>query len=215
MTPLFITGIGTDVGKTIASAVLAQALQAPYWKPVQAGDTGITDRALVSSLTAGVQCLEERYSLKLAASPHLAARAENIHLSIDAIVQRYTELAGQMNPRGKYMIIEGAGGLLVPLNENDFVIDLIKALGAKVILVSRNYLGSINHSLLSALACRAKNIDVCGWLFNGEYMHYEAEIARWTGLPVLASLPHFDPISKHTIAQQAEAIKENIRTILP
>ncbi len=110
-----------------------------------------------------------------------------------------------MNP-DRALVIEGAGGLMVPLNEKDFVIDLVKALDARVVLVSRNYLGSINHSLMTARLCQTYGLDVAGWVFNDQYMHYEQEIAGWSGYPVLFSLPFFDSISKETISGTARNI---------
>jgi hypothetical protein len=87
------------------------------------------------------------------------------------------------------LVIEGAGGLFVPLNDRQFIIDLIQKLDATVLLVSRNYLGSINHSLLTAAACRRQDLRVAGWIFNDQYMRYEQEIAQWTGIPAIASIP--------------------------
>jgi dethiobiotin synthetase len=101
------------------------------------------------------------------------------------------------------LIIEGAGGLMVPLNEKEFVIDLIKRLDARVVLVSRNYLGSINHSLMSARLCKSAGLDVAGWVFNDQFMDYEQEIAGWSGYPVLFSLPWFESVSKRAICQAA------------
>ena len=99
------------------------------------------------------------------------------------------------------LIIEGAGGLLVPLNENEFVIDLIKKLDARLILVSRNYLGSINHSLLTAGICKQAGLDVAGWVFNDQYFHYEPEIAAWTKYPILFSLQRMEETSRRTILE--------------
>jgi dethiobiotin synthetase len=112
------------------------------------------------------------------------------------------------------LIIEGAGGIMVPLNENDFVIDLIKKLNTKIILVSRNYLGSINHSLLTAQICRQKNIKVAGWIFTDSFMDYENDIARWSGYPKIASVPKMIHVDKAAIAAQAARIKEDLLRVL-
>ena len=92
---------------------------------------------------------------------------------------------------------------MVPLNEKEFVLDLIKKLNAKVILVSRNYLGSINHSLLTAQVCKANNIEVLGWVFNDQYLDYEEEISKWSGYPVIGSIPFTNNVNKAFINEQA------------
>ena len=114
------------------------------------------------------------------------------------------------NIGSKPLIIEGAGGLLVPLTDNFMVADLIKLLNARVILVSRNYLGSINHSLLTAAYCREKNIDVIGWLFNDDYLNYENEIVNWSGYPSLGSIPKMGTIDQITVHQQAMHIQQSL-----
>ncbi|HTE08358.1 MAG TPA: dethiobiotin synthase [Flavitalea sp.] len=162
---IFVTGTGTSIGKTLVSAVLTEALEADYWKPVQAGNLDNTDSHLVRKLvTNSANIHPETYRLLKASSPHIAAREEGIHLSIDRIAETVP------NTNGRPLVIEGAGGLLVPLNQNDFVADLIIRLKIPVVLVSRNVLGSINHSMLTALACREKNIPVMGWIFNDDYL---------------------------------------------
>ena len=202
---LFITGIGTDVGKTVASAIVTQALEADYWKPVQAGDEGGTDsvqvQKLISNKTSKVH--PEVYKLNLPASPHIAARAENKRIDVDTILSAYQEIQSP----SKKLVIEGAGGIMVPLNEHQFVIDLIVALQAKVILVSKNYLGSINHSLLTASVCRNNNIDVIGWVFNDRFMDYESEIVQWSGYKKIASIPFAEQIDGNFITNQAQLIK--------
>ncbi|GAC1442471.1 MAG: dethiobiotin synthase [Sediminibacterium sp.] len=197
--PIFITGTGTDVGKTLAAAIVTEALEADYWKPVQAGFDDGTDTLLVASLlTNGNSVLhKELYKLKLPASPHIAAGREGIRIDLAAIAGEALAIRGRM--KNKRLVIEGAGGLLVPLNEKETVADLIKALDARVILVSRNYLGSINHSLLTAAYCRDHQIDVAGWIFNDHYMQYESEIAGWSGYPSLGTIPKLSSIDKKTI----------------
>lgn len=210
--PIFITGIGTDVGKTIVAAIIAEALQVDYWKPVQAGYENGTDALQVKNLITNTRSVihPEVYKLSLAASPHIAARKENAKIDLDVIAKKYEQLAtrnGQQETRNHKLIIEGAGGLMVPLNENEFVIDLIQKLNAKVILVSRNYLGSINHSLLTAAACKEKKLNVMGWIFNDQYMNYEDEIARWSGYKKIASIPFAKDINRSFIKQEAEKNK--------
>jgi dethiobiotin synthetase len=211
MRPLFITGIGTDVGKTLVAAILAEALQADYWKPVQAGFSEGTDSEWVKEMTggSGERVHPELYRLSMAASPHIAAREEGVQISLDRIVERY----GQIGAGSAPLIIEGAGGLLVPLNDREFVVDLVKKLDATVILVSRNYLGSINHSLLTAAVCKAHGLRVGGWIFNDQYLHYEEEIAAWTGIPVLASVPRTERPDKVFVRAQAERIRPLLQSL--
>jgi dethiobiotin synthetase len=202
MKPLFISGIGTGIGKTVVAAMLTEALKADYWKPVQAGYETGTDCTLVASLISNTESVihPESYTLKLAASPHIAARQENRKIELSLILHAFKE----MN-KNRPLIIEGAGGLMVPLNETDFVIDLIEKLDARLILVSRNYLGSINHSLMTAALCRSRGLDVAGWIFNDQYLHYEQEISNWSGYPVLFSQPLLDSISKESISRLASS----------
>jgi dethiobiotin synthetase len=201
MRPLFISGIGTGIGKTLVAAILTEALQADYWKPVQAGFDQGTDSTRMASLISNSLTIihPESYKLKLAASPHIAAAEENRRIEPGLILQDLK----RMNP-DRPLIIEGAGGLMVPLNEKDFVIDLVKQLDARLILVSRNYLGSINHSLMTAKLCQSYGVDVAGWVFNDDYMDYEEEIAEWSGYPILFSLPLFESYSRQSIAETAQ-----------
>lgn len=205
MRPIFITGTGTDVGKTVASAVLVAALKADYWKPVQAGYSEGTDSEFISNVVepGNTSVHPEMYRLRLAASPHIAAREEGIEIDTGKIVAGLPSTKNQL-------VIEGAGGIMVPLNNHEFVIDLIIKFNARVILVSRNYLGSINHSLLTALLCRQKKIDVIGWIFNDHYGDYAEEIAYWSGYPVIGSLPRLPEVSRFQIAEQAALMKESI-----
>ena len=155
----FVTAIGTDSGKTLACAILCEAFGADYWKPIQAGRPRDTDsvRELVSN--GKTRFHPERYFLKTPASPHAAARLEGISIELKAFT---------LPPTKNTLVIEGAGGCLVPLNDQDFVIDLIARLGAEVILVSNLYLGSINHTLLTVEALKKRNLPIRGVIFNGQ-----------------------------------------------
>lgn len=221
MRPLFITGIGTDVGKTVVSAIVTEALGAVYWKPVQAGYDQGTDREWVEARLSHpwARTLPEMYKLRMPASPHIAAREEGVRIDLDDIVRQSRELRsslpvlpGQRDP--EYFVIEGAGGLMVPLNEREFVVDLIKKLDARVILVSRNYLGSINHSLLTAAVCKAHGLDVIGWVFNDQYLDYEQEIKDWSGLRKIASIPMSQSPDKAFVAEQAGRIRAWLTALL-
>ena len=203
MKPIFISGIGTGIGKTVVAAVLTEALKADYWKPVQAGDEPGTDSTWIASIISNdrTRIHPETYKLRLAASPHIAARKENRRIELGRIVYDFEKMDHE-----RPLIIEGAGGLLAPMNENEFVADLIKELDARVVLVSRNYLGSINHSLMTAKICQQQGLDVAGWVFNDQYMNYEAEIAGWSGYPILFSIPLMDAVTKLTIRETAGRI---------
>ena len=214
-TPIFITGTGTGVGKTLAAAIVAAALQADYWKPVQAGYEDGTDSALVKQWlpASGITVHPELYKLKLTASPHIAARQENIQIRIETIQHRLNEItrnAGNKNG----IVIEGAGGLMVPLNDNGFVADLIKTLQAKVNIVSRNCLGSINHSLLTARVCKHYNLTVAGWLFNDQYLAYEDEIVQWSGIPKIGTIPFTATPGAAFVQQQAALLQHELKKIL-
>lgn len=217
--PYFITGIGTDVGKTVSSAIVASALNAWYWKPVQAGLEPGTDQQTVAALAdiPAEKILPESYCLLKPASPHWAAREENIQIDIKKIAQDFNQILEHIskNSSGKqYLLIEGAGGIMVPLSETQFVADMIKQLNIPSILVSRHYLGSINHSMLSAEYCRMKDIEVKGWIFNGSYGHYAEEICNWTGLPQLAAFPELPAINPETIAAQATEWADTLKRTL-
>lgn len=190
--PIFVTGIGTGVGKTIASAVIVESLHADYWKPVQSGDLDNTDTDCVRSLVSNKKTVfhTEAYRLTQPFSPHKSAALDNIAIDLNTI-----ELP-QTNNR---LIIEGAGGLMVPLNENDLIIDLIKKFDAQVILVSQNYLGSINHTLMSIEILKSqglvlKNLIVCGERNESS----EEVIARWANLEII-NIPFFNNLSKASI----------------
>jgi len=158
--PLFITGIGTGVGKTIVSAVLTEKFKADYWKPVQSGDLDNSDtnmvRSLVSNSTSKFH--PETYRLTQPFSPHKSADLDGIVIDPSKFKLPLTD---------NLLIIEGAGGLMVPLNENFLMIDLIRQLDAEVILVSKNYLGSINHTLMSAEILNIRGIAIKQLIFNG------------------------------------------------
>ena len=199
----FITGIGTGIGKTVISAIIAEALDAHYWKPVQAGYEDGTDTDWVRQhITNGnARVHPESYLLRKPASPHIAAREEGVNISIKKICSELPEIKCNL-------IVEGAGGLMVPLNDKEFIADLIPPLGAKVILVSRNYIGSINHSILTASFARQKQLPVLGWVFNDQYLNYENEIAGWTGYPRISSVPFTSEATPEFIRTQARFFKE-------
>lgn len=189
------------------AAIVTEALGAYYWKPVQAGfDEGTDAEWVAARIGLPERVLPEAYKLTLPASPHIAAREEGVVLSLDALAAKL--------PASRPLVVEGAGGLFVPLNDTDFMSDLALRLDATVILVSRNYLGSINHSLLTAEACRVRGLRVAGWIFNDQYMDYEHEIARWSGLPVLGSVPFREGPDTAFVREQAAILRPRCLEVL-
>lgn len=197
MKRIFVTGIGTDIGKTLASAILVEALKADYWKPVQAGDLQNTDTMKVRDLVSNNQSIfyPESFRLTKPISPHAAAAYDNFEIKENNIIPpQHTNT----------LIIEGAGGLMVPLNRNFLIIDLIQQLKAEVVLVSKNYIGSINHTLLTAQALHSKNITVKGIIFNGSSVSStETFIREYTGLKFLFRIDNEQIIDKQTILKYA------------
>ncbi|WP_343692525.1 dethiobiotin synthase [Chitinophaga sp.] len=206
---IFITGIGTGVGKTITSAVITESLQADYWKPVQTGLTEGTDTHTIQTLVSNpvTKCHKEAYCLREPASPHLAARLEGVNIN----VKRITELADTYQPASRPFIIEGAGGLMVPITETIFTIDLIQQLKASVIVVAGNYLGSINHSLLTAKVLQQSGIPVLGWIFSGDTHSNEDEVVAWSGFPKLGRIPQTSHIDKAFVKEQAEKLSLQLK----
>jgi dethiobiotin synthetase len=203
---LFITGISTDVGKTIASAIVVEALQADYWKPIQAGDLENSDSNKVKSLISHKNCeiFENAYQFNTPASPHYAAEIDNITINLKNIIEPKTN---------NHLVIEGAGGLFVPLNNTDCVIDLIQP-DYKVIVVSRHYLGSINHTLLTIEALKSHKINSVGIIFSGdENKATESIILSKTKVNFIGRInkePYFD---KNVVAEYADLFQENLQKL--
>jgi len=189
----FITGIGTGIGKTIVSAILTEKLNADYWKPIQSGDLDISDslhvQQLISNKTTKIH--PERYRLSQPLSPHLSARLDGVQISLDQLRIPETE---------NDLIIEGAGGLMVPLNDEELMLDLIKAYGVKVIVVTQNYLGSINHTLLTLEVLRANGVQIGGLIFNGAAnQETEDYISNYSNVDILGKVPKLSVIDKESI----------------
>ena len=209
MKPIFITGTGTDVGKTLVAAIITEALEAEYWKPVQAGFSDGTDSLFIREMISNSKSTihPELYKLEMPASPHLAAAAENKEIKIKDIIAHLPKTKNRL-------IIEGAGGLMVPLNKKKLILNLILQLKARVIIVSKNELGSINHSLLTAAVLKNNKADVAGWIFTENYKNYEAEIAGWSGYPIIGSVRHLPVVSKKTVKEEALKIRPFLKSIL-
>lgn len=202
MRKFFVTGIGTDVGKTIASAILVEALKADYWKPIQCGAEPSSDSVRISSLISNItsKIHSETYFLKQPMSPHAAAQLENIQINLSQIVLPLTQ--------NENLIIEGAGGLMVPLNDEVLIADLIAYLQAEVVVVSSFYLGSINHTLLTCSELKRRKIAVAGIIFNGEYNKASADIIlKHTGFKLLGSIKQEGNVNKELIKRYAVQFK--------
>lgn len=200
-TRFLISGIGTDVGKTVASAVLATAWGADYWKPVQTGAGPESDRPTVERLTGGrVLTYPEVFALPRPVSPDAAAASEGVEISI-------AQLVAACPPHRRPLLIEGAGGLLVPLNESERIVDMAAAFDAAVVIVSRHYLGSINHTLLSVEAVYSRGLRIAGIIFVGdEYPETERSISRFASVPVLGRIPWMAELSPMAIDEAARGI---------
>jgi dethiobiotin synthetase len=203
MKRIFVTGIGTGVGKTLVSAIITEYLQADYWKPIQSGDLDNTDTMTVRRLISNSESVlhEERFRLTQPLSPHASAEIDGIEMKLNDFTT--PESAKQ------YLVIEGAGGLMVPINNTTTIADLIKFLDASVILVSKNYLGSINHTLLTIQELERREIPITGLVFNGECLpQTENFIINYSNLPVIFRLDNEATINKKTVQKYAARISE-------
>lgn len=199
----FVTGIGTDVGKTVVSSILSQALQSHYWKPIQSGDLDNSDTKKVERMTNGVVFLEEKFRLNQPLSPHTSARLDGI-----VIDSKLTKPEIQEN-----LIIEGAGGILVPINDKgETVADVIQQLDVPVIVVVKHYLGSINHTLLTLNYLKQQQISIAGIVVTGN-RHEESEkiIETISGLTVNLYIPQAETVDKSFVLEQATINKEKIQ----
>jgi len=202
MKKYFITGISTEVGKTVASAIITEALAADYWKPVQSGDLEYSDTHKVKELISNSTSVfhPNSYALQTPMSPHASAEIDGITIEIDKIVEPTTE---------NNLVIEGAGGLLVPLNDSDTILDVIKS-DYKVIVVSRHYLGSINHTLLTLNLLKEKGFEV-SLIFSGdEHPTTESIIQKMSGVEVIGRIeeePYFD---KNVIKEYADKFRDKL-----
>lgn len=190
---LVVTGTDTGVGKTVFSAALAAALGASYWKPVQSGLEGATDSATVARLGClQPDCvLPEAWRLRTPVSPHLAAELDGVAIDVEALMPPPVE-----GP----LVIEGAGGLLVPLTRSTLTIDLFARWGLPVVLCARTALGGINHALLALEALRARRMPVVGVAFIGDEMpDTQATIGAFSGAKVLGRLPRLDPLTPEAL----------------
>ncbi len=202
---LFITGTDTGIGKTVVAASLVTGLNGTYWKPVQTGIELGTDTDEVKKLTllSDDHFLKESYRLKYPLSPHLSAQKTGIYIELNKIVP---PTSVKYSP----LIVEGAGGILVPLNNKEFMLDLIKKINFPVILVSSSKLGTINHTLLSLYVLKDKGIEVLGVVLNGEKNQGNKEaIEKFGKVKVLAQIEPVKRLSPEVIKKYfAEFYKE-------
>ena len=205
MKRIFVTGISTDVGKTIASAIITEALEADYWKPLQAGDLEHSDSHKIKELISNKKTVvhQNSYALKTPMSPHAAAEIDNLIIDIAQIIEPQTT---------NHLVIEGAGGLMVPLNEEDIILDIIKK-NYQVIVVSRHYLGSINHSLLTIESLKQKGFNVAVIFSGNEHPSTEGIIIRKTGVKVLGRIEEETNFDKHLIKQYAAKFYPMLKTL--
>lgn len=208
MKPIAIVGNHTDAGKTIASAIVCEALAADYWKPIQSGTNISADMTTVKQLLSNTTsvCHPEAYSFTEPVSPHLAAQLDGITINLQQIKLPVTS---------RHLVIETAGGLLSPLTDNLTMLDLVKQFECTVILVSRHYLGSINHTLLTAEILKYHGVNVAGILFNGaKNPSSESFILEHSGLPVIGHIPELSNITPETIRQTALHLKTQLSVLL-
>jgi len=195
----FVTGIDTNIGKTVVSAILVEALAANYWKPIQSGDLEYSDSNTIETLTSKrIIIYPESFRLKLPASPHLSAKKEGKEIRLSQLVP----------PTSTQLVIEGAGGVLVPINENgNYISDIIPYCDAEIILVVKHYLGSINHTLLTIAYLQSKNLTIKGIVVTGDKdEETENIITKNTGVPFLFHVPITQNLDKKFIKEQARLI---------
>ena len=185
MTGYFVTGTGTNVGKTVLSALLVNALDAAYWKPVQTGASEGTDRESVRAWSEATEdrLPLERYRFDPPVSPHMASREAGVRISLDAF-----EFPAA--PADREWIVEGAGGVMVPLNESDLMRDLMLRIGFPVIVAARTALGTINHTLLTLAALREARVTICGVVLIGnENIENRRAIEHYGNIRVIGQIP--------------------------
>ena len=202
MKTYFITGISTEVGKTVAAAIVTEALQADYWKPIQAGDLDNSDTHKVKRYISNKKTVfhDNAFALNTPMSPHAAAEIDGITINLKDIVAPKTD---------NHLVVEGAGGLLVPLNDTDTILDLIQP-NYKVIVVSRHYLGSINHTLLTVNLLQEKGFEVSIIFSGDEHKTTETIIKKMTNVDVIGRIdeePYFD---NNVIKEYANKFRENL-----
>lgn len=202
---IFITGISTEVGKTLVSAIVTEALKADYWKPIQAGELDNSDTHKVKGLISNEDStfFKNSYALNSPMSPHAAAEIDGVTIDVEKILAPDTE---------NTLVIEGAGGLLVPLNTTQTILDIIKP-SYKIIVVSRHYLGSINHTLMTVKLLQEKGFEVSLVFSGDENLGTESIIKRMTRAFVIGRVDEEEVINKEVIKKYANKFRKNLMHI--
>tara|TARA_Y100001954_G_scaffold167330_1_gene177626 strand:+ start:378 stop:995 length:618 start_codon:yes stop_codon:yes gene_type:complete len=203
---IFVTSIDTNVGKTVCSSILCAGLGYDYWKPVQCGDLDFSDSMKVKSYSPLTKVHAESFQLNAPMSPHEAAKLENMDISINDFKL----------PKSEEIIIEGAGGVMVPLNyKGNMIVELASVFEAKVIIVFKNYLGSINHTLLTIDKVKSVGLDVLGLLVVGdEVISSERIIEDATQMNIIARIPMVDRINQKWVKEQGIKVKNKLDKFL-
>lgn len=207
MKHVFITGIGTEVGKTVASAIVTEALQADYFKPIQAGDLENSDTHKVERLVSNsvTKFHPNAFALKTPMSPHAAAEIDQVQIKAEEVKRPTTT--------NDYLVIEGAGGLLVPINSTQTIADLMQQ-EDKIIVVSRHYLGSINHTLLTIEALKSRGLTCAGIIFSGEeHPTTESIIEEMAQVPILGRIDQEPDFDENVVREYAELFREKLNNL--
>ena len=203
---IFVTSIDTNIGKTVCSSILCAGLGYDYWKPVQCGDLDFSDSMKVKSYSPLTKVHAESFQLNAPMSPHEAAKLENMDISINDFKL----------PKSEEIIIEGAGGVMVPLNyKGNMIVELASLFEAKVIIVFKNYLGSINHTLLTIDKVKSVGLDVLGLLVVGdEVTSSERIIEDATQMNIIARIPIVDRVNQKWVKEQGLKVKNKLDKFL-
>ena len=203
---IFVTSIDTNVGKTVCSSILCAGLGYDYWKPVQCGDLDFSDSMKVKSYSPLTKVHAESFQLNAPMSPHEAAKLENMDISINDFKL----------PKSEEIIIEGAGGVMVPLNyKGNMIVELASMFKAKVIIVFKNYLGSINHTLLTIDKVKSVGLDILGLLVVGdEVTSSERIIENATQMNIIARIPIVDRVNQKWVKEQGLKVKNKLDKFL-
>ncbi|MGK0291441.1 MAG: dethiobiotin synthetase [bacterium] len=193
----FVTGTDTDIGKTLVSAMLVQGLKAGYWKPIQSGLEETTDTEFIQQITQLPKnhFFPEQYRLQTPLSPHASAKIDGVQISLDQF-----KLPQHSFP---HLIVEGAGGVLVPMNEKDLVLDLMVQLSLPVLIVARSGLGTINHTLLTIEMIRSRQLPILGVVLSGEQNQSNKEaIEHYGKVDVIAEIPMLENVDLDSLEKQ-------------
>jgi dethiobiotin synthetase len=208
MKKIFVTGIDTNIGKTVIAAILTEALEADYWKPIQTGDLQTSDSNTVRRLISNSKSVihPEAYRLTQALSPHAAAAVDGVTIDMEKL------RVSLPSTNGRDLIIEGAGGAMSPVTDSYVVLDLIKSLDAEAVIVSKHYLGSINHTLLTIDAMRRRGLPIVGVFFNGKPVQTSVDfILRYSGVKPLGFIDEEENLDREVVRRYANSFRKEFR----